>query len=212
MNAGSGAGMLWINLLSIYGSAASLAGLAITVRDPNRDLSNLEVATYTFAAALLILGTFLTVRSHYRNRPRVCKTTESIRTYMQKWIGHPGRVLIFTRDMTWASNEDVKSALIEKARHDELTVILERRIPIAEELEKFGARVATYESLRHTPASRFTIINKDRQDAQVAVGGKIGNKHVIHEFQQGHHPYFSVANDLAEILLKFNQLSTAEKK
>ncbi|MCI0562065.1 MAG: hypothetical protein MN733_26555, partial [Nitrososphaera sp.] len=83
---------------------------------------------------------------------------------------------------------------------NELTICLPDRIALADELEREGARVCLYPRLGYTPQSRFTIINKDRMDSQVAVGRRIRDKHVIEEFSLGEHPVFSVANDLVEVI------------
>lgn len=204
--------MLFINLLSGYGSIASLAGLAIAFREQGKPFTALELALYITAGLLTLVWTVVAVRSYYKGRPHTCRNEKKIIHYMLKWILHPGRAVIFTRDMSWAGSERVKSVLVKKARANELTVILEHSIPLADELRAEGAKIVTYAGLRHTPASRFTIINKDRHDAQVAVGGKIDGNHVIHEFQQGHHPFFAVANDLADILIKLDSITNRKAK
>ncbi|WP_041633663.1 hypothetical protein [Magnetospirillum gryphiswaldense] len=201
-----------MNLLSVYGSVASLAGLAITFREQGKPFSSLELALYIVAGMLTLLWSIMAFRSYYKNRPHSCRTEKQILKYMLKWISHPGRAVIFTRDMSWTNNDDVKSVLLKKAAANELTIILEHDIPLADELRAEGAKIVTYAGLRHTPASRFTIINKDRHDAQVAVGGKVDGQHVIHEFQQGHHPFFAVANDLADILIKLDVMSQDKVK
>lgn len=198
--------MIFINILSVYGSLASVVGLLYEFRDPSNPLSTAEISLCVVPLTLTIIWTVMTVWNYYTTGPYICGSEQKIIIYMRKWISHPGRVVIFTRDMSWAKDEKVKSLLTAKAENNELTIILEREIPLACKLRSCGAKIITYEALRHTPASRFTIINKDRHDAQVAVGGKVNGSHVINEFQKGHHPFFAVANDLAEIIIKYDEL------
>jgi hypothetical protein len=67
-------------------------------------------------------------------------------------------------------------------------------------LKQRGARIHTYQRLRHVPRSRFTIVDYGLEGARVAVGAKLGGRHVIQEFQSGSHPFFAVAEDLVKFL------------
>ena len=112
--------------------------------------------------------------------------------------------MIFSRDMSWADDEATRQILLEKAERNELTVCVERSIPLTDELRQSGARIVTYESLGHVPRSRFTIVDFDRDGARVAVGVRVQDKHVIQEFRSGHHPFFAVAEDLVKFLIASN--------
>ncbi|MBA7716071.1 hypothetical protein ES703_125132 [subsurface metagenome] len=124
---------------------------------------------------------------------------------MYKWISGGGRVEILSHDMSWVSDEEMKELLRSKARKDELCLCLPKEIPLSEELKKEGAQIYTYSELKYVPQSRFTIINSGRMDSQVAVGRRSGEKHVIEEFSIGKHPIFSVANDLVNLIIQFDQ-------
>jgi hypothetical protein len=130
------------------------------------------------------------------------KSTKEINDYMYDWISKGGRVVIFTRDMSWASDPRIKELLYHKAAREELSICVPKKIPLTNELQKHGAQILSYESLGYIPQSRFTIINKDRMDANLAVGHRIKDDHVVEEFSIGAHPFFSVANDLVEIITR----------
>ena len=60
-----------------------------------------------------------------------------------------------------------------------------------------------YQALNFIPSSRFTIINADRMDAHVAIGGQQDGKHVIEEYRAGQHPVFAVIHDLTEVIRRY---------
>jgi hypothetical protein len=70
--------------------------------------------------------------------------------------------------MSWAEDEEMKELLRSKAQRDELYLFLPNKKLISDELEQRGAKVNIYPELEYIPQSRFTIINKDRMDAEVA--------------------------------------------
>jgi hypothetical protein len=129
---------------------------------------------------------------------------------MFNWISKGNRVAIFTRDMTWTDTNDIKELLCKKAGNHELSIYLpeitQRIKPFIEELKNYGASIYTYPELDLIPESRFTIINKDRSDAQVAVGRNVKGKHTIEEYTIGEHPVFGIANDLTRVICKHNKL------
>jgi hypothetical protein len=126
---------------------------------------------------------------------------------MKNWISKGGRVAVFTRDMTWANDNDMKKLLTKKAKDHELLLIMPEKIELSNQLETDGAEIFTYQELNHDPESRFTIIHKGRMDSEVAVGRKVNGKHKIEEFQKGQHPIFSIADDLIDILIKYNKIN-----
>ena len=87
-----------------------------------------------------------------------------------------------------------------KANRDELSLFLPKSIPLAVELQGLGAKVFTYGKLEMDPASRFTIINYGKGDAQVAIGRSVKDRHVIEEFSADSHPVFHIAMDLINVL------------
>lgn len=156
------------------------------------------------AAAIFAVALKLEVADTLKTRPRVMRNADQIRDYMYAWIARAGRVAIFTHDMTWVRDEELKDLLRRKAREDELIVCLPNRTPLAQELDEIGATVYSYSQLNYVPRSRFTIIKLGRGDAEVAVGRDVSGSHVIEEFQIGRHPAFTMAEDLVSIIARIS--------
>src|SRR5207249_10642646 len=120
-------------------------------------------------------------------------------------ISRGGRVAIFSRDMSWVQDDEMRTLLGAKAHKNELHICLPQRIPLCDDLERQGAHIHVYPQLNYTPLSRFTIINKSRSDAHLAVGRAIEGKHLIEEFSLGEHPAFFIADDLIEVVMRLGQ-------
>jgi hypothetical protein len=136
------------------------------------------------------------------NRPQRYRSSDQIQNYMYDWVSQTGRVVIFTRDMSWV-NETIKRKLIEKSKESELIVCMPKANALAGELQSYGARIVEYNRhLTYTPESRFTIVRFGRSDARIAIGIQNENEHLIEEFSNGHHPLFHVAHDLVNILME----------
>ncbi|HEU4703080.1 MAG TPA: hypothetical protein VFS37_11420 [Conexibacter sp.] len=173
----------------------------------------LEIEEPRWAAPALIaaLGLLVAIvvwheiRVWLRERPARFRDDVKIRRFMQRWIAREGRVTIYTRDMSWANDEQQTLELLtEKARRNELCICLPRQIEITRRLEQQGATVHTYEALERAPTARFTIIRHGRQDAQVAIGRSVDDVHTISTYSLGHDPAFGIASDLIEFLTRFD--------
>jgi hypothetical protein len=134
-----------------------------------------------------------------------------IKRYMRRWLSSGGRAVIFTRDMSWADDKATRDVLSDKARAGELIICIEHTIPLAEELATKGATIISYGELGVVPRSRYTIVDFESDSARVAVGGAVGYSHVIQVYRNGQHPFFSVAEDLAKILLAYKRVSNAAR-
>lgn len=192
---------LIFGLFGVWGSYCSV----LSVMQPeNYQQITLKLA---WLAVLLIAALYSSYKlvEQYRSKPKFYKNNQEINEYMFKWIRQGGRVAICTRDMSWGNDPKIKSLLIEKAGASELCIFLPKDIPLTKELKKAGAEIFIYPELEHTPTSRFTIIDKDQAYARVAVGRKIDGRHYIEEFSIGRHPVFEVANDLVEVIRKYNE-------
>jgi hypothetical protein len=186
---------LWLS------SLASVIGFIYTMATNQTSLP----MSYTVIVAFIIIAFFISLvldyRDYLKQKPRSFKPdSNEIKQYLFNWISKGGHAAIFTRDMSWANDARIKNMLIAKARNSELTVILPKPNDLTHELEMSGANIISYEGLDYTPQSRFTIINKDRMDSQVAFGRRIKDQHIIEEFANGNHPVFALANDLVEIV------------
>jgi hypothetical protein len=131
--------------------------------------------------------------------------TDGIRKYMHSWIAKGERVAIWTRDISWADNQETKKLLIEKANKKELIICIPTEIPLSNELKAAGAEIYTYNSLKLEPRSRFTIVQFGKDGSRVAVGRRRGNEHIIDEFSTGEHSPFFMAEDIINLVRKVSE-------
>ncbi|GAB2177088.1 hypothetical protein [Dongia sp. agr-C8] len=183
---------------------ASFAGLYFTIVpfDQERPISHWVVIGFGCTVGLALLTT--EVRAKIRSLPKTYKKTEQINQFMERWVSSRGQIVIFSRDMSWASKSSILTILIEKARNRELTVYVKEQVEVTRQLAAAGAKIITYGQLNHEPKSRFTIVGYGVDGARVAVGVTQKDRHVIEEFESGEHPYFSVAEDLIKFVRAAN--------
>lgn len=184
---------------------ASILSLYFTLLPLSVDRPLWHWGLIAFAVVACFLLAIREIANYWRFAPKICRSTKKINSYMLKWISSGGRVMIFSRDMSWAHDEAIRLLLMEKANRNELTICLEHQIPLTDELCQQGAQIVTYEALDYVPNSRFTIVDFERDGARVAVGVKFGDDHVIQEFRSGSHPFFAVAEDLVKFLISSNK-------
>lgn len=184
--------MTWI------AAAASVIGV-LFIFWPARHLTAYQGAVVAVLTGVFVLAAALDIRDRWKRQPRRYKNERDINDYMFRWISRGGRVVIFTRDHTWAHEPRIRELLTTKARRDELTICLPVETELARDLARVGAEILAYPELNYTPASRFTIINDGRNDGAVAIGRQIEGVHTIQEFPTGD-PVFAVTRDLVEIL------------
>lgn len=191
------------NILTQFGSIASLCGLILTIRSAEQKFGGWQWFLLFIALVLFVFSIYLIISEYLSNKPKIYKDKSDIRNYMYNWIKNGGRVVIFTRDLSWVNDDEMRDLLRNKSRSKECIICMPKKIDKVIELEKEGATVIEYPALEYTPLSRFTIVNYGRDDAKIAVGKSIEDgKHVIEEYGNGGHPYFQVANDLVRILEK----------
>jgi hypothetical protein len=183
------------------GTIASLAGLLYSCWPQQHTIW--FTTLLTLLVVLVVLLIYNDVANYILRLPHVCASKEQIATYMFNWISRGGRVIVFTRDMTWAIQPNIENLLLAKARQNELTIYMPKPTDLSKKLELAGATVFHYQALNFIPSSRFTIINADRMDAHVAIGGQQDGKHVIEEYRAGQHPVFAVIHDLTEVIRRY---------
>jgi hypothetical protein len=192
-------GALITRILSGWGSFASIVGLIFTLQI---DIPAWGYGLIALGIFLLGLQTFLEISEYRKSKPKFCRTAAKANRFLKDWIDRPGRVLVFTRDMSWAEG-DILTTLQNKAARRELTVFMQGTNAHARSLEDAGATVYFYGPLAFVPESRFTIINEGRMDAKVAIGiSDTGGSYRIYRFQKGHDLLFNVASDLANLMQK----------
>ena len=178
-----------IRIVGLLGTAASVIGLIFSLRPVGQPLTAFQgglIGVLIFGFLLLI---YSDINTYQLNQPISFDSENEINDYMYEWISKGRRVVIFTHDMSWANEDRMRRILAKKAQRNELTICLPKNIELTRSLTRYGATILTYEQLNYVPQSRFTIINKDRMDAHVAVGRRIGNKHIIEEYHVGRRPY-----------------------
>src|SRR5436853_7701452 len=102
------------------GTAASIIGLVFAAQPGALQHEGWLVTVST----VILLGALWDVWEHAKTRPKRFDSADTIKKYMNDWIHSGGRVVVFTRDMTWVDSEDMKGLLREKARAHELTICL----------------------------------------------------------------------------------------
>jgi hypothetical protein len=198
--------VLFLELLGIIGSVASIAGLAAFIRPTGYVLTARDGGLIGLAAVLIVLACYVRVNEYVERRPIILKSKKAIRDYMYAWISQSGRVVIFTRDLTWVEDAEMQDMLRIKAKKSELSVCLPKKVALSEELRELGASIYTYPELDLTPTSRFTIINLGSHDARVAIGHRRKGRHYIHEASAGEDPLFAIANDLVGTMMHLDRL------
>ena len=169
--------------------------------------------------ALVLLVLWFEAWRYRSGQPRRFYKTAKINRFMRDWIASEGRVVIFSRDLSWAAQDyyvsswerlkdavrsrqrpTIRDLLRDKAGNRELMVCVPRRIAITDALVSEGAEVVTYEELALTPQSRFTLIRHGRGDAEIAIGRMADGVHLIERFSPGEHPAFWMATDLLALV------------
>jgi hypothetical protein len=188
-----------LKVLACAGSLASLVALLLMFFPAEPPWW--AIVLIVFAAFCFLVFILLELVARRTCRVFAKSDTDGIKRYMHDLIEHGGRVAVWTRDMSWARNEDTRELLKKKAARGELILCLPEQNDLAKELTVAGAEVCAYgvEQLE-LPASRFTITFFGRDGARVAVGRADGDSHVIDEFNAGGHPAFHLAEDLIALV------------
>jgi hypothetical protein len=188
----------WISIL------LGVIGLWVTFNPDITKFSIVQVVLLTITVLGILFMTYWDIYSYLRKRPKLYQTTKQIDQYMYSWISQRGRVLIFTRDMSWAASQDIKKLLMDKAAGRELEICLPEPIPLTTELAAAGAEIYTYKSFNDSPYSRFTIIRYGKADARMAIGRNVDGFHRIDEYSYGSDPVFSIAYDLVRLVKHYS--------
>ncbi|MFN8712730.1 MAG: hypothetical protein ACK5Z2_07740 [Bacteroidota bacterium] len=112
------------NILSQIGSIASLIGLLFTIKNPDSSFNGWQWFLLFLSIVLFLVAVILVVWEYVAKKPMILKNSKGIRDYMYNWIENGGRTVIFTRDLSWVSDDQMKDMLNNKARRGELTICL----------------------------------------------------------------------------------------
>ncbi|MFF2480446.1 hypothetical protein [Paenibacillus sp. NPDC058071] len=193
--------MMLLRIYSQLGTLASLIGVIFLLPKKSGEGTSVWIIIFSVVAVIaFIISIFLEIKLHQKLTGKKVGGTRNIRDYMYDWISKPGVAFIFTRDLSWVNDDEMKEMLRRKANNNELHICMADRNSIASELENSGAKIYTYSSLNYTLKSRFTFMNIDRADCRVAIGKEINGVRYVEELTSSNAPHYWVLNDLMEIL------------
>ena len=148
-------------LISTFGSLASIISLVAVLWVS----SELSLPWRIVPGVVFLLLTLMTVVSVLGiGPPTIVYKREKgadIRGYLFRWIKDGGRVVIWTRDMSWAEDQKMRAMLEQKAIARELIVCLPQNTELSDSLKKAGAEINEYRT-SDAFSSRFTIVNYDQ--------------------------------------------------
>ena len=98
----------WISIL------LGLIGLWVTFNPDITKFSIFQIVLLTFTVMGIVFMKFWDIYSYLKSKPKLYRTTKEIDKYMYDWISRRGRVLIFTRDMSWATSIEIKKLLMDE--------------------------------------------------------------------------------------------------
>lgn len=190
---------VFLRLIAFTTATAALLGFTLPDLKAIDQLPWWRVTFGVVSVVLLIVVFILEIRSVPSHFAFQRSDSKNIKKYMHNWIANGARVVIWTRDMSWAKDKDTEDLLLEKARRGELIICLPSMTALTKRLESEGAEICAYGEVLSSPASRFTITLFERDGSRVAVGRGVGSKHIIDEFDARDHPAFYLAKDLVRL-------------
>lgn len=203
---------MFLRYFGHFGTFASLIGLVCTIKPEGKLTSPGMVVLICICVLSLVLAIYEEIKLYRSKKGKVYSSKENVRNYMYKWISQEGVTFIFSRDLSWVSDEEMKNLFRNKARNRELKLCVAESIPFVTELADLGAEIYTYKQLDYTLKTRFTFVKVGRIDCKVAIGREVKGSHFIEEFKATDEPVFSIASDLMEVLSRGNRLVKGESK
>ena len=179
--------------------ALAIASIVVPLWMASPQTTPLTISMYALCATSAVVAVVLVFTSGPQIRKYKVNDRSGIRDYLFDWISNGRNVAIWTRNMTWVDDEEMRDMLHGKAAAGELTVCLPVGNDRSADLQEHGAQIVEYGQFI-TPASTFTIINYGRAGSRVAVGAPRGNKHIIQEYSTDEHPAFHMAQDLVGLV------------
>jgi len=196
-------GNLVSKFIATLGTFGPMVAFIASLTHSGKGLSAWQVSLVTVFIVAGASRAYLDVRE-YRSRRQVSLKRRQIRDYMYRWIDRGGKVAIFSRDLSWVADNDLRDLLRSKAVADSLMLFVPRPTQLSTELHELGA--ATYYYPHYVLRSRFTVINVGRADTAVAIGRTIGDTHVVEEYSSG--PVHDLTQNILGLMTAFCQPST----
>ena len=193
-------------LLSTAGSVASLVAVAVPSALNSGQIAWWAIALFILAGLLAVPAVWFIFRTEHSTKVFRNDDQSAIGKYLSHWIGTGRQVVVSTRDMSWADDAGLMELLENKARANDLTVILPRAIERSDHLQGLGATIIAYGDAGPV-RSTFTITNFGSQGSRVAIGWPSGNYHIIQEYAatDGHPTYYLVQQLVNLVMDRANQ-------
>jgi hypothetical protein len=188
--------------IRIIGNLSALIGIGVFVYPVLSD-TNIEFTTtqLIFLGASVLIFVIYLIYEFFFSMPKKYRNDGEIKKYMRNWVTKAGRTVIFTRDMSWVDNDDIKNQLRAKAGRNELIVCLPQFTAFTTELQTLGAEIYEYPNIAFTPKSRFTFINYGTPYSKVAIGRKDdSHNHLIEEYSIKNTVEYFLAEDLVNLV------------
>jgi hypothetical protein len=175
---------------------------------PERDSVNIIYwFLIIFVVFLIALSLYLEICKQGKIRIIPEGNKKKINEYMYNWINSSGRVAIFSRDMSFASNDrKIKDLLIRKSAAGEVDVCVPKEIALTDELKRKSAAIHAYsEDKDFSPQTRFTIANYGQgKKERVAVAHGENSFHIIQEFDKNDLVIY-LTKDLIDLAIKLSE-------
>jgi hypothetical protein len=197
-------------LVATIGTFGALIALVVRVTPHGASLSDGQIALLVTAIVAFGLQIIFDVVDFRRGRAKQFRAgprqTRRIRDFMFAWINSGGRVAVFSNDLSWVDDDEMRGLLRRKANGGELILVTPRETVLTRELAAAGAETIHYAHVDYVIRSRFTISQFERSASAVAIGSRTPNgDHRIERFSTGTDPAFSLALDLVEILRRLTR-------
>lgn len=137
----------------------------------------------------------------HRTQPFDISDKDAIVESLLFWLSTGGRCFILSRDLSCASDERVKTCLIEKAERGELTIFMQKKNDIAINLFEHNADIRFYGTHDYIFKNRFIISHWGTIDSKIIIRSIHDNVHINHIYDSRHRIY-EYAIEVAEFLNK----------
>lgn len=178
-----------------------------------------RIPTLLFILAICFLQCYL-IRQSYLEKSHFlfdfknadCKN--KIASFMLEKMSNAGSIAIFSRDLSWVEERSCSKLQLEKkAERGELSLFIQgntknKADQKIKDLFDYGAHIYFYNNQIH-PRSRFTILNYKQAGAEIMIGLRERNSHIIKIINSKDHlESFSMVLDYLEYLEKTSKKQT----
>jgi hypothetical protein len=187
---------LLARVVSSAGAIATAAAFLATVQVPG--IAKIALWALMVVAACVIVADGM---SYLKAKPRTFPfQSPGIAEFIGEWLSSGGQSAVFSHDLSWVSpGSRILNVLEQKARAGELVLFVGRTPDVVKDLVRSGATVFDYSRLDFKPRSRFTIVDKDKAGARMAIGLAEGDKHVIRVYRADNHAIMALGEDLVRL-------------